>query len=245
MHTPHETVAAPACARPWRGGLAAVLLSIAGSVPASVLSGDALGAWVNPVATEGVSISNEDASGVALIEWGTPAEGSFTSRLEFDGIGGWAAGLDELFSIGTLDYRNGSVTATDLSGVDLRVSLDVLTPALPPTSFEFQVDIVNTSNDCMPLPDCADDRLFIRSQVSGTRFLLDGLAYTLALIGFSEDGGSTTTREFGAPEGGTRRAELFARIQRDLPAPDPGLLLGAGLVLVGLLGRRSPARRRG
>jgi hypothetical protein len=196
---------------------------------AVAFAGGALGEWQDPVATQGVSIVNEDNMGVATLEWGTPAEGSVSSRLQFDGVQGWNATLDELVLIGTLDYRNGAVTATDLSGVDLSVTLELVAPTLASTTYDFFFDIENTPNDCMPLPGCADDRIRLRTPRSRSDFLYDGVAYTLVLAGFSEDGGASITAEFSSPEEGERGAGLYARIQRSVPAPPPAMLLLAGL----------------
>ncbi|MCP4071902.1 MAG: hypothetical protein GY742_09220 [Hyphomicrobiales bacterium] len=71
-------------------------------------------------------------------------------------------------------------------------------------------------------------------------FLLGGLWYTLNILGFSTDGGTTISNQFISPEHGTSTASLYAVFAEsgappEVPIPAALPLFGTGLALMGFV----------
>lgn len=222
------------------------------SAGAVTFTGTAVGSWSNVVSTAGddfYGIQNNDGGEVATFNWGTPATTSFNNRFQFDGVGSdgaadpsWSTDSESAFKIGSFSYRNGSTyNSTGINGVDLDILLQITSPLGLADDYSFGFSIVNTPNNTgNPVLD-GDLVAVLNSGISPTTFTYDGTLYTLQLLGFSSDGGTTIRNDFSSPEGSTANADVYARITTDVaPVPEPGtiMLLGAGLIGLGIYGRR-------
>lgn len=179
------------------------------------LDNDALGTVV---------VDNADAGGTSDVDWGRGASVfDAPSGFSFDGAGSDAGervevGTGELFSLGTFDYDNGRTASSshDFGGAVL--SLDIAMNGVDETlSSAFTFDVKTTQN--RPENTAAENGDFVDLRDgSVTRvFEKGGRDYTFEIVGFSEDDGTTFTRDFDAPEADGRTAEVFARITRDEP----------------------------
>ncbi|SDJ34717.1 choice-of-anchor K domain-containing protein [Lutimaribacter saemankumensis] len=226
------------------GALALGALAFSGLANAATFSGTATGAWTNPDGTFGYAINNADAGGTADVTWGTPISGSTDNLWSFDGAGsdggaGWTAGVGSVFSVGDFSYRNGSVTSTNFAGADLSVTLAITSPLSVTELFSFEFDVINTPNNTGD-PVLDGDIASIVSGASSQTFTYLGDKYTLNLLGFSSDGGSTIVSGFNVPENATAGASLYGKITL-APIPLPA---GAPLLLTGVAGFAWLRRRK-
>jgi hypothetical protein len=215
----------------------ATSLLTAQNASAIVFTGTATGSWTNPDATFGYSIANNDAGGTATVNWGTPATTNFNNQFEFDGVGsdglpGWSANLNDVFLLGDFAYRNGAVTNHDFNGVDLSVTLDMVSPLALTESFDFDFRVTNTPNNTgNPVLD--GDIVTVINTLSTTVFNFAGTNYTLEILGFSSDGGATVRTDFSSPEGATANAGIYGRITGNIPEPGSLALVALGLIGLG------------
>ena len=216
----------------------------AGVAQAILFEGTATGSWTNVVSTDAgdvYSVNNNDAGGIATFNWGTPATTNFDNQFTFDGIGsdggsGWSALDETAFLIGDFDYRNGSTyNSVGIDGVDLSIDLAITSPLALIDTFAFDFSITNTPNNTgNPVTD--GDIVTVSSAFSPTVFNYLGTNYTLELLGFSTDGGSTIATDFSSPEGAQTAAGVYGRITQNVPEPSILALMGIGLL--GFMSRR-------
>lgn len=168
---------------------------------------------------------------------GEPGPDSMPNRLTFSG-NRFDAGLDQVFSVGTLSYLNGQTfEGTNVSSVPLEISLSLTEPA----DHGFDVDY-RFGFDLTPNVGEADsaDQLTISERPEEHRFSVDEQDYQLDVLGFSQDRGATFVSSLQVPEDSTTQSLLFAQmrlvasgINDDTPTevPEPSVL--AGLLMIG------------
>jgi hypothetical protein len=223
---------------------AAALFLLAAPVPAHAI--DLTGVdctWSNTIGGVGVVISGS-GTGSCSVRWGTPLTAGGKSGLGFDEPASLPSGitLGSPFLLGTLTHYNRTIaagTAASSSDLTLDVSLDL--PATKSFSWTFTIDETpNIAGTCVypGAPPCSDKITF--SANPGSEFFsIGGVDYTLQILGFSTDGGTTTASEFISNEGADNQAQLYARLSARKPGvPTPGALSLFAIGLAGLAYRR-------
>jgi hypothetical protein len=176
--------------------------------------------------------------GTDHFEWG---EGyPLPSYLDFTGSS-FDTETENIFSFGDLEYYNGTIiSGTGAESVDLSVTLDLSTPT-GIESFDYQFGLINTPNT--PDPAASADYVIFPNALPTNTFLVDGVDYTLELIGFGEvsGGGYSIIDEFHVLEGSSARAQLLGRITSNIPqsVPEPStvtsLLFGSIFFIFGMI----------
>ena len=205
------------------------------------------GSWSNPVG--GNFIQYQTIGEDNQIRWGNPFTPGKQSGLGFTGIDSTEIELENVFEIGTLShfnnvvYLDGNGVSTAASAVDVILNLDFV--ELGMKTFDFNLEIDETPNDgnCMyySVSDDCSDKISFPTAFSPESFEIDGVSYTLSLVGFSYGADQDILSDFISQEYQTSEAVLFAKITAvenigdpNLKVPEPqniGGLLALGLIL--------------
>ncbi len=200
---------------------------------------------VNPVVDDEATFSVEkpDSETESFI-LGEPGEGSMPNKLTFIEKS-FAAIPDQIFSVGSLSYLNGQTfSGTNVSSVPISINLSFLKPAQA-QQFEYGF-MYSFIYNLTPNADTTSsaDSLTISENPAPQTFTLAQETYSLEILGFSPDNGTTFTRRFQVPEDQTIDSTLFAqiRLKESMPTspmqptaptdvPEPAFL--SGLVVLG------------
>ncbi|BBD53089.1 peptidase-like protein [Planktothrix agardhii NIES-204] len=184
--------------------------------------------------------------GQATNTWGTPNKGSFSDPI-FKGVGtdtfNWAESVDPAlptnglsisslpfdvsfnkpFEVGMLSYFNGSIWMdTAVESVPLQIQLDLDSPTDQTKNFKFDLKL-ETVADCSPDPEDWKDFVYFPDVLPNETFDYGGKKYTLEVLGFSKDGGTTLENRFRVQEQEADSAGLYAKItevKKQLPDGD-------------------------
>jgi hypothetical protein len=236
------------------GLTAAVVMMASPLLAAPILQVTATdGTWTNAVPL--VTVNNTGTPRTA--RWGTPPLGS-TNQSGYNytpNATPISADVDGVaFLLGTFQHLNYPITGTTLSSIDLAFSMSwggSFTPSPLNGTFSFTHDETpNNANPCaygglnnqgVNINGCAD-RVTVSSPLFNT-LISDGVnTYFFTMVGFSQDGGATSSFEFLTIENQTNRAGLYGRLTSvPISVAEPGTMLLLGLGLVGVATR---VRRR-
>lgn len=178
-------------------------------------TGTSSGQWGLPEnPSQSTKLSDQIGGTDNRLEWGTPdciGCTPFNNYVQYD-RGEFRAQVGSLFSLGNLTYRNGSTLDAVDGDFPLTVSLLFNNPIQSLQTFSFLFNILNRPN-VNGDPELDGDRLrFSTAGITSQSFQYHGIHYTLQLVGFSPDNGTTILNEFDAPEGETVKASLFGKI---------------------------------
>ncbi len=225
------------------------LLTLGLTVGASLVAASAqaftfssVGSWANPVGGGVSTVSTPSVGNENQIRWGTPTE-TQQSGLGYTGNAG-NVDFGDTILLGSLRHFNNAIAGgTGISSVDLNLNLSFGLP-IPPQNFSFQLAINETPNagaaaDCpfFSTTPCSDQISWTDTTSTNT-FSVDGVSYTLQLLGFSTSPGSAPLNEFISQEGGTTQTALYGRVVRSEAVPEPTTLAGLGLAAGGLAALR-------
>ena len=147
---------------------------------------------------------------------GEPGEGSMPNKLTFTKKS-FAAIPDQIFSIGSLSYRNGQTfSGTNVSSVPISINLSLSEPAQT-QQFEYSFMFNLTPNADA---SSSADSLTISENPAPQTFAIAQEIYSLKVLGFSPDSGVTFTRRFQVPEDQAIDSTLFAQIKREGSVPE-------------------------
>lgn len=209
------------------------------------IAGTSTGSWGLPSSpSASTTLSGVDGEVNNRLTWGTPTTNSFSNYVQFNGTSINAL-TGSQFKIGDLTYRNGATTDNFDGDFPLAVTLVLSAPTSVSQNFNFGFNILNTANFTGD-PVLDGDRLrFATAGLSSQSFSFNGVDYTLALTGFSSDGGLTFVDEFNSPEGSTASAGLYGQVIAVEAVPEPLTTTGLLLAGAGLLGTRRRLKQRG
>ena len=205
------------------------------ALPVTVVSVGADWSDVQPI-DEFTVVSYFDNDGIAgneAISWGNAATDQGQSGYHFEGAAPseFVVETGDIFSLGDFTHTNQPVWGS-ITGAQLNITMELMINGLSlgegPFAFSFLHD--ETSNVCDPQPECANDLVTFSNLTTSDIFSVDGIEYTLDLIGFSVDGETMT--EFSTVEGQMNTAQLLGTftVAESVPAPSALLLLALGLL---------------
>ena len=186
------------------------ILSATGKGQAASVEGSSTGVFLNPAPSSAV------VSGVGTnsFTWGDPGDyGTGSSRISFNGIS-FAVDFEQLFSLGTLNYFNGTIVAgTQADQIDIKVTITFTVPSGVTKVFSQTLRLVNTLN----VPDdpaASADYVFLPSSYPTETFTVNGIEYTLTILGFGSTTGSGFVQagSFHVFEGSMASAQLIGKI---------------------------------
>ncbi|NJL01412.1 MAG: hypothetical protein HC910_12955 [Spirulinaceae cyanobacterium SM2_1_0] len=228
-------------------GLGTALLAGSFAAPASAfMLNSTTGTWSN--VQGGANIQFVTVGDESQVRWGEAATTAGSSGLGFTGVGALDFAAETVFQIGTLRHFNNPIFGgTAAAAVDLSLNLDFADLGLKSFDFTLTIDETPNSGTCtyFSVTPCADKIAWTNSLAAQT-FQVDGVDYTLELLGVRESLSGSLLANFISQEGGTSAAFLVARLTDVTPAPpnsipEPGLLLGLGAITTFVVTHRRPS----
>ncbi len=174
------------------------------------------GLFANPALGSG-GIAN--GIGTDFFSWDIGINGSPSSRLEFAGSA-LSVDFKEIFSLGSLTYFNGRIERDiAATAVDLVVTTTSTMPSgiTEQSSQTLRLTITPNTDG----PQASANIVFLPVTFPDFNFVVNGVEYTLTILGFGSVSGSgfTALDNFNVLEGDTASAELLARVGRACLVP--------------------------
>lgn len=186
-------------------------------------------------------IGSDPIPGDEEIRWGTPTDaGQSGYRVDAAAVP-FTVETGDVFSLGLFTHTNQPIVFdTSITGAQLDIYTDFMIGTTPFSegAFSFAFTHNETSNGCEPLPVCASDIVSFTGLETSDTFFIDGIEYTLDLVGFSVNG--MVFDELSTLERSINTAELLATF-RAVPAPPAILLMALGLMGIALSRKPKPS----
>jgi hypothetical protein len=206
-----------------------------------------LGQWQNSVPVAGVTINNVANQGQDTVRWGDSL-GSGQSGYNFTpGPNLTPVTLNVPFLLGSFQHVNNPIGGTSLVSIDYLLSFSTNgNPAGLATTFTFLHNETTNAGPCAAGPEgpslsICDDFVTVSTPLFNQNIVVGPDNFFFNLIGFSKDGGVTTSNGFQSQEQATTSAGLYARVtSTPVGVPEPGVL---SLLLTGLGALAFAARR--
>lgn len=230
------------------GAVLALGLTISAASAASLSVTSISGEWTNIVPASGItSVSPSE------IRWGT-STGSGQSGYKFDAAGTPITpteGVD--FSLGEFTHFNNPITGTNLTSVDLKVTIGLDIGGTAETVISTFSFLHDETPNSPTLENCkypgsvtrCDDLVTATLNLSSTQsFFLGGVEYVFTVSGFEV--GGTTLASFLTAENATNTAQLKAKyVTKEsvevIPLPAAGWLLLGGIAGLAAMRRKKAA----
>jgi len=199
--------------------------------------GSVNGVWVDPVPSGDKPYF--DGVGENLFYHGTASnENTSSDSVQFIG-NNFIVPSEKPFDIGIIAYHNGTISkGTNATSVKLRLNIELQDPKVIQCNFSFQLNFnpVEETDD----PWESADYVNFPNTFPKELITIDGIEYTLEIIGFSKDNGTTYVNQFRVLENYTMSAKLYGWITK-VPSTDLANLniKGPINVLIGNCGKYS------
>ncbi|NOX94118.1 MAG: hypothetical protein GXP04_03185 [Alphaproteobacteria bacterium] len=231
--------------------LCAASLGVFGAALATPVSfSNITASWTDISPATGITISNNNSANPSM-RWGTPATNAGQSGYDFLAAGDFSVNAppNQQVTLGTFSHLNNPITGTSLSSATLNVAIDIAINGVDQGSRNFMFDFShfetpNNANPCanggangsgVNVNGCADLVTVTNNNLSED-FLVDGVLYTIAILGFKV--GDDIVSTFETIERMTNNAVLIATITvAEVPIPGALILMLSGVMGLGFAGR--------
>ena len=212
----------------------AACIAYVSKAEAITFDGETSGIFDNPAGLPGM-VAN--GVGTDTFSWGTAVQPSTQSELKFAGASFTGILTDQSFTLGNLNYVNGTLLAgTEATSVDLLATLKFTSPVGLTQNLNVALQLLNTPNT--GTNDENADSAFFTALLPTITFTFDGIEYTL-ITEFGTVTGPGFTKIF---EDASASAELVGIITA---VPDSGSTLALmAMAVVGLGGLRQYLARK-
>jgi len=222
-------------------GVIALSVLLSASVQAAAIEGTTTGVFNNPVyeangAPFGIGV------GTNIFAWGDPAAGSPTASQSALVFLPWifSGEFDTPFMLGALGFHNGSIEKdTGAITIDLDLALTFTAPTGTVENVSATLDLVNTYDVGSPLANA--DSITLPAEIDDIVFIVDGMVYTLEILGFGlSKGGLVQGNQFFVEEGQNGLVQILGLMTCEAVPASPSILLA----LFGSIGTFLVSRRR-
>ena len=234
---------------------AAAIGAVSAASAAPVTFSNTSGTW-SAVSPGGITVNNNGTANPEL-RWGTPASNNGQSGYDFDAASDTTVNVppNTMVELGTFAHINNPIYDTSLNSATLTVGIDIEVDGVSQGTRNFMFDFThnetpNGSNPCANgdanggganINGCADLVTVTNNNLSED-FLVNGVLYTIAILGFEVNGNIVNTLE--TIEKMTNSAKLIGYVTvSEVPIPAAIPLFLSGIAGLGFAGRAKKKKK--